>query len=318
MKAIDVSNLSKNYGQTVALDSINFSLETGEVLAFLGPNGAGKSTTMKIISCYLQPTNGSVKVDGIDVLENPVKVKEIIGYLPESTPLYENMIVYDFLIFAGEIHNIPKNTLIKRIDEIADMCGINEIISKKIFELSKGYRQRVGLAYAMIHDPKILILDEPTAGLDPNQIVEIRKLIKRLGEEKSVILSTHILSEAEATTNRAIIINNGRIVANGTVEEIRKENQHETKIQIKIKNNNIDAEKIIEGLKTIDGINDAEIIENNGEALKIILHSDIESNVFEDLYLFCKKNEYVILEMNELELTLEEIFKKLTIANQSN
>ncbi len=237
MSAIEVNNLVKYYGNTKALDGITFNLEKGEVLAFLGPNGAGKTTTMKIITCYLRASGGNVKVNGLNVDEYPVKVREMIGYLPESTPLYGDMIVYDFLKFTGKIHNINSDKLESRIREMADTCGINEVIGKRIYQLSKGYKQRVGLAYAMIHDPEILILDEPTSGLDPNQIIEIRNLIKELGKKKSIILSTHILSEAEAAAERAIIIDRGLIVADGTVDQIRKNNKNETHTILTIKKN---------------------------------------------------------------------------------
>lgn len=311
MSAIEVNNLKKNYGSTKALDGINFKLEKGEVLAFLGPNGAGKSTTMKILTCYLHQTSGEAKVNGVDVLENPLRVREMIGYLPESTPLYDDMLVYDFLKFAGKIHNLSKNNLEKRIEEMADVCGINDVMSKKIGELSKGYKQRVGLAYAILHDPEILILDEPTTGLDPNQIIEIRHLIKELGKKKSVILSTHILSEAEATAERAVIIDNGRIIADGTVDSIRKEHQKNITLILIIENNN-DANTIVDKLKSINDVSDVNITEKTEKFIGFKISANIGSNTRTDIYNLCKNENLIINEFKEQELTLEDIFRHLT------
>ncbi len=312
MSAIEVKYLTKFYGSTKALDGINFNLEKGEVLAFLGPNGAGKSTTMKIITCYLEPTKGIVKVNGIDVRENPLKVKEMIGYLPESTPLYEEISVYDFLKFAGKVHNIPKDKLVGRIKEMSDVCGLNEVITKKIGFLSKGYRQRVGIAYAMLHDPDILILDEPTSGLDPNQIIEIRNLIKDLGKSKSIILSTHILSEAEATAQRAIIINKGTLIADGTVSEIKAQNIGDGKsYSIVFKNENLDENTVRTTLKGIKEV--AEVIINpSNDIWNIEIETNSQDNIADQLFELCKNQNYKVLEIKEKEVSLEEIFIHLT------
>jgi ABC-2 type transport system ATP-binding protein len=311
MSAIEVNNLVKYYGNTKALDGITFNLEKGEVLAFLGPNGAGKTTTMKIITCYLRASGGNVKVNGLNVDEYPVKVREMIGYLPESTPLYGDMIVYDFLKFTGKIHNINSDKLESRIREMADTCGINEVIGKRIYQLSKGYKQRVGLAYAMIHDPEILILDEPTSGLDPNQIIEIRNLIKELGKKKSIILSTHILSEAEAAAERAIIIDRGLIVADGTVDQIRKNNKNETHTILTIKKNGTEPKTIRNKLNSINGIKNVEERTPFDNAYSFELISKLDVNM-DNVYNLCKNENYTILEMKEKELTLEDIFRKLT------
>jgi ABC-2 type transport system ATP-binding protein len=213
-----VKNLTKRYGSQKAIDSINFRVNQGEVLGFLGPNGAGKSTTMKIITSYLAPTEGDVEVGGYSVTREPEKVKQLIGYLPENNPLYLDMPVIEYLEFSALLQGVSKDKVQSRIREMIKVCGLMGEKHKLIGELSKGYRQRVGLAQAMIHDPQVLILDEPTTGLDPNQIVEIRKLIKEIGREKTVILSTHILPEVEATCDRILIINNGKIVADGTAK----------------------------------------------------------------------------------------------------
>jgi ABC-2 type transport system ATP-binding protein len=312
MSAIEVKDLVKNYGPIRALDGITFNLEKGEVLAFLGPNGAGKTTAMKIITCYLEATSGSVKVNDVDVREDPLKVRKMIGYLPESTPLYEDIIVYDFLNFAGKIHNIPNETLDNRIKLMAEICGITDMISRKIKYLSKGYRQRVGLAYAMLHDPEILILDEPTTGLDPNQIIEIRNLIKELGKKKSVILSTHILSEAEATAQRAIIIDNGRLVADGTVSEIKKENLDNVKsFVIKLKDENLEEELVRNNFMNIPEVNEIKINPNDG-FWELNIKTTVQDGLLEKLYSKCKEQNYIVYEFGEKELSLEEIFIHLT------
>ncbi|MFW5799322.1 MAG: ATP-binding cassette domain-containing protein [Spirochaetota bacterium] len=310
--AIEVKNLKKDYGSTKALKGINFDLKKEEVLAFLGPNGAGKSTAMKIITSYLDATSGDVWVNGINVRENPLKVREMIGYLPESTPLYEHMIVYDFLKFTGEVHNIPKDNLGERISEMADTCGINEVINKRIYELSKGYKQRVGLAYAMIHDPDILILDEPTSGLDPNQIIEIRNLIRELGKKKSVILSTHILSEAEAAAERAVIIHLGEIVADGTVDDIRRNNKRQNRLHIKIKNESNNSDTIKNDISSIDGVTEVKEIDSNNKVFTYEVISELNKDIREDIYTLCKEKNYLIFELREKELSLEEVFIQLT------
>ncbi|MCB0751429.1 MAG: ATP-binding cassette domain-containing protein, partial [Ignavibacteriae bacterium] len=223
--SVSVTNLTKKYQTQRAVDNISFEVKTGEVLGFLGPNGAGKTTTMKIITGFMAPSDGDAKVNGVSVLENPEQVKRSIGYLPASNPLYQDMPVLEYLHFIAELQNVPKNKIQDRIAQMVKVCGLNVEKHKKISELSKGYKQRVGLAQAMIHDPEILILDEPTTGLDPNQIVEIRNLIREIGREKTVILSTHILPEVEATCDRILIINDGKIVADGTSESLRKQAQ---------------------------------------------------------------------------------------------
>ena len=223
--SIVVENLTKKYGSQRAVDNISFEVKTGEVLGFLGPNGAGKTTTMKILTCFMAPNDGDAKINGLSIHEHQDEIKRNIGYLPESNPLYQDMPVLEYLEFVAELQGVPKEKIQERIAEMVILTGLNKEKHKIISELSKGYRQRVGLAQAMIHDPDILILDEPTTGLDPNQIVEIRKLIKELGKEKTVILSTHILPEVEATCDRIIIINNGKIVADGTSEVLRKQAQ---------------------------------------------------------------------------------------------
>lgn len=217
---IEIKNLTKKFGQNLVLDNISFSVAKGEILGFLGPNGAGKSTTMKIITSFWQPTSGQVLIDGLEVAKNALAARKKIGYLPETVPLYEDMRVLEYLKFIAEIRGLGKNEIKGRIKEVVLTCGLSKVLRQPIEELSKGFRQRVGLAQAIMHRPDILILDEPTTGLDPNQIAEIRDLIKTIGREKTVIFSTHILSEVGATCDRVIIINNGRIVGQGSPAEL--------------------------------------------------------------------------------------------------
>ncbi len=220
--SIKVKNLTKIYGSQKALDNISFEINEGEIVGFLGPNGAGKSTTMKILAGYLAATNGDVEICGFNVVIDPISVKQNIGYLPEHNPLYTEMYVREFLSFIGELYGLKGINLKNKVNEVIDLVGLGVEQNKKIEQLSKGYRQRVGLAQALIHDPKVLILDEPTTGLDPNQLVEIRNVIKAAGQNKAVLFSTHIMQEVEAICDRVIIINKGKIVIQGTLEAVRK------------------------------------------------------------------------------------------------
>lgn len=220
---IEIKNLTKKFGQNLVLDNLSFSVAKGEILGFLGPNGAGKTTTMKIITSFWSPTAGSILIDGLDTTLNSLATRKKIGYLPETVPLYEDMRVFEYLKFVAEIRGLEKAKIKTRLKEVVALCGLTKVVRRPIDELSKGFRQRVGLAQAIMHEPDILILDEPTTGLDPNQIVEIRDLIKTIGKEKTVIFSTHILSEVSATCNRVIIINNGKIAGQGSPVELEKQ-----------------------------------------------------------------------------------------------
>ncbi|NQU05021.1 MAG: ATP-binding cassette domain-containing protein, partial [Calditrichaeota bacterium] len=248
---IDINQLTKVYGEQKAVDNISFKVEKGEILGFLGPNGAGKTTTMKVITCFMPPTSGEVTVGGFPVLENSIEVRRMIGYLPEANPLYGDMNTVDFLRYIADLRGIEKTTQNSRIQDMVDICGLGDVLHKNINELSKGYRQRVGLAQAMVHDPEILILDEPTIGLDPNQVVDIRNLIKQLGREKTVILSTHILSEVQATCDRAIIINHGKIVADSTLAELQRDLEGKATINLEIKATDNGVE---DHLLTVEGV----------------------------------------------------------------
>lgn len=219
---IKIENLTKYYGELKAVDSVNFEIQKGEILGLLGPNGAGKTTIYRILTGYLSPTSGSIKVKDFNINDNLFEIKKLIGYLPEAAPIYQDMLVFDYLNFIADIRGVDKEKKMSHLRDLADLCSLNEVMHFSIDELSKGYRQRVGIAHALMGDPEILVLDEPTSGLDPNQIVETREIIRRIGKEKTIVFSTHILSEAEATCDRVVIINRGKIVANDTVEGLRK------------------------------------------------------------------------------------------------
>ncbi len=218
---IKVENLTKYYGDLCALDNVNFEVKKGEILGLLGPNGAGKTTTYRILTGYLSPTSGNIHVKDYDIYENQVEIKRLIGYLPESAPIYPDMLVFDYLNYVADIKGVEKKKRISHLQELAELCSLNEVMHMTIAELSKGYRQRVGIAHALMGDPEILVLDEPTSGLDPNQIAETREIIKRIGKKKTIVFSTHILSEAEATCDRIIILNDGKIVADSRLSDLR-------------------------------------------------------------------------------------------------
>src|SRR5210317_1117167 len=249
---IQVKNLTKYYSNLCAVDQISLDIQQREILGLLGPNGAGKTTTLRMLTGFLQPTAGSIHVKDYSIDEDPLEIKKILGYLPESAPLYHDMLVYDYLNYVADIRQIGKGQKAVRIRELGDLCGINNVMHQPIGELSKGYKQRVGLAHAMMNDPEILILDEPTSGLDPNQIVEIRDIIKRIGKEKTVILSTHILSEAEATCDRVVIINKGKIVADGSTETIKSTSKGENVSSLLLQN--ADFKSVEKELTAISGI----------------------------------------------------------------
>jgi len=255
---IQIEHLTKTYGSQTVVDNINFDVKTGEVLGFLGPNGAGKSTTMKMITGYIGIGKGIIWIDGKNIADDPNGIKKHIGYLPENNPLYLDMPVFDYLEYCAALQGLARNKIFKRTGEMIGICGLNREKHKKIGELSKGYRQRVGLAQAMIHNPEILILDEPTTGLDPNQIIEIRKLIRDLGKEKTVILSTHILPEVEATCDRILIINKGIIVADGTADTLRKQAQGNEVLRIKIEDGT--AQNIRQMLDDLDCVQQVKLL----------------------------------------------------------
>ncbi len=298
--SIKVENITKLYGAQKALNDVSFEVKSGEVIGFLGPNGAGKSTMMKIITCFLPQTDGNVSVCGFDVVTDPIEVKKRVGYLPEHNPLYLDMYVKEYLEFCANINHI-KTDVNKRINHMIDITGLQAEQKKKIGALSKGYRQRVGLAQALIHNPEVLILDEPTSGLDPNQLTEIRSLIKEVGKEKTVILSTHIMQEVKAMCSRAIIINKGLIVADDNVE-----NLHGTSGDLLSYIIEFDKKAPLEILRRLKGVNKVQNLGSN--KYRLTLDSDIRKELFK----FAVDNNLSILTQQKEEQNLEEIFQQLT------
>lgn len=296
--SIQLTSISKIYGSQTAVNNLSFSAKKGEIVGFLGPNGAGKSTTMKILTGYLRPSEGTVLVNDINVVVNPIKAQKNIGYLPEHNPLYLEMYVKEYLHFVASIHKINKT----EIDVVIDRVGLSQESQKKINQLSKGYRQRVGLAAAIIHNPDVLILDEPTTGLDPNQLVEIRALIKELGKDKTVLLSTHIMQEVEAICNRVIIINKGEIVLDESLSSL-KENQEQ------IITVTFDSKIEKQLLLQLPNSNTAENISDNSWKLSFSTKTDMRPKLFD----FAQEQGLKILELNSENKNLETLFRELTL-----
>ena len=312
---IKVSDLSKYYGSVKAVKSINFEINDGEVVGFLGENGAGKSTTLKVITGYLAPTAGNVFVNDLNVLEDEHEIQKQIGYLPELNPLYLDMNVYDYLRFIATVREIKGNKFNKAFSRVVEECGLKGVIHKQIGTCSKGFKQRVGLAAAMIHDPKILILDEPVSGLDPNQIVEIRELIKRLGQKKIVLISSHILQEIQATVSRIIIIHKGEIVADGTSDELISGAQGNTQMTLELMN--AGEESIKEMKAVIPSVNFGRISEQNGITM-VHLEYPTKSDPRKDIFAYAISKDWVILEMTTAKTNLEDIFRKLTVTEAAD
>jgi ABC-2 type transport system ATP-binding protein len=308
---VSVENVTKSYGFQKAVDDVSFKVNPGEIVGFLGPNGAGKTTTMKIITCFMAPNAGDVKVGGLSVLIHPEEVKKHIGYLPETNPLYKDMPVIDYLHFVAEIQGVPKTKIRERIFEMVQICGLRGEKYKKIGELSKGYQQRVGLAQAMIHDPDVLILDEPTAGLDPNQIVEIRELIKKIGREKTVILCSHILAEVEATCDRIIIINQGKLVADGSAATLRKQAQKKEILKVTIEEG--DRNEIYKALQNIESVELVDLLPEYTLSFEIQSKATVSSR--KAIFKLCVEKGWMLTEMTPIERKLEEVFRDLTVSN---
>lgn len=299
--SISVKNVTKKYGNQNALDNISFEISKGEIVGFLGPNGAGKSTSMKIITCFIPQTQGKVKVCGLDVNDEPIKVKRKVGYLPEHNPLYLDMYVKEYLLFLARLHKVKKKK--ERVAEMIKSVGLEMEQHKKIGALSKGYRQRVGLAQAMLHNPEVLILDEPTSGLDPNQLVEIRELIKTFGKDKTILLSTHIMQEVEAICDRIIIINDGRIVADEKASEIKSKVVKKQVVKVEF-DTSISKSK----LTSISGVTSAKEVSN-----KIwILESKTDKDIRKEISKFAQTNNILVLTMQKEDESLENVFKELT------
>jgi len=307
---IRVENLTKYYGDVCAIKEVDFTVRDGEILGFLGPNGAGKTTTLRIITTYLAPTAGAVYIDDLNIAEHSTELRARIGYLPELNPLYNEMPAYDLLVFVASARGITGRRFKEALGRVMETCGVREVLHRPVGELSKGYRQRVGLAIAMIHDPQILLLDEPTAGLDPNQIAEIRALIKELGKEKTVIISTHILQEVQAVADRMVILNKGQVVADGTTAELMAGFQGKAQLTLEVKNATEDSvqglavrfpEIRIQDQKLQDGVGRLELEYPAGQDLR------------EQIFGYAVESNWVVLEMSRRQARLEDLFRSLTV-----
>ena len=307
---IEVKNLSKHFGDKKAVDGISFTAEDGEILGFLGPNGAGKSTTMNILTGYISSTDGVALIDGIDILENPIKAKQKIGYLPEQPPLYMDMTVKEYLSFVYDLKKckLPRNTHLK---DICNLVKIENVYNRVIKNLSKGYKQRVGLAQALVGNPNVLILDEPTVGLDPNQIIEIRTLIKRLGKNHTVILSSHILSEVQAVCDKIVVINQGKIVADDTEENLSKNLVNSNKISVKIDGPYDEVEKVISSIVGVKAVSMTS--KDTDEFCGFSIESEEGVDIRREMFKRISERSWYIMELKTSDMSLEDIFLRLTV-----
>jgi gliding motility-associated transport system ATP-binding protein len=310
---ISIEGLTKDYGTTHALQGLSFEVPRGQIVGFLGPNGAGKSTTMKILAGYATPTAGTARIDGMDVTVDSIATRRLLGYLPENNPLYEEMIVVDFLDFVAQVRGIPAAERQARMKNTAERCGLVSVIGKKIGELSKGFRQRVGLAQAILHNPDLLILDEPTSGLDPNQIAEIRNLIKELGAAKTVILCTHILSEVQTTCNRVLIINEGKLVADDTPEHLTTGQGGTVQVVLGSRfGGSLQPTEVRSLLERIPGVSSVEPGQGEGPGTLGFVLRYADEDPRRGLFEVAVKNNFLILEVRRKHVSLEETFRKLT------
>ncbi len=305
---ISIRNVSKNYGQINALKNFSAVISRGEITGILGPNGAGKTTLLKIITCYMYPTEGNVLFDEYDIWSDSLKIREMIGYLPENAPLYSDLTVADYLKFVADIRNIPKSSAADRIRKVCDLCDIRSVAYKRIDALSKGYRQRVGLAQALIHDPQILILDEPTSGLDPNQILEIRDLIRDLGREKTMLFSSHILQEVQAVCDRAIIINRGEIVADGSPDSMSESIASHREIILTVRS----GADISAQLRSVYSVKDVKTSPPVPGGFTYSIFTDKDADVRDRVFDICVENKAKIIEMRLEKDSLEKVFRELT------
>jgi len=307
---IHAENLKKSFGDVHALAGVSFDVARGEVVGLLGPNGAGKTTTMRIITGYLSADSGQVTVDGTPVGESSVVTRSRIGYLPENAPLYDDLEVSENLEYISRLHGIPGERRRSAIRDMVDLCGLRGALGRRVGELSKGFRQRVGLAQAMVHRPPILILDEPTSGLDPNQIIEIRDLIREIGRERTVILSTHILQEVEATCSRALIIDSGRLVGEGTIEELRGRSVAKSHYRVAIR---AERERILKALERLEGLELDEWLSPESEARqRMLMRCDGASDRSEEIFEWAKSEGLALSELARESASLEDVFRELT------
>ncbi len=308
---IEVSHVSRNFGDFRAVNDVSFSIPTGQIVGLLGPNGAGKTTTMRMITGFLAPSSGTITIDGIDIAENPVAGKRKIGYMPESAPLYGDMIVEDYLKYIAQMQGVNPD---EKLPKLCQECGLKEVMSKNISELSRGNRQRVSLAHALMHDPEILILDEPTSGLDPNQVEDVRAIIREIGKTRTVIVSTHILSEVETICSRAIIISGGKLVADSSIEELKEKFGHDISIRITL--GKTDFEALSAGLTSLDGVDSlsktSEYSLEGLELMEVLISVNGDKEIRPQL---CRKLQEMNLDLYELYMeknSLEDVFHALT------
>jgi len=311
---IEVQGLTKRYGRTTAVEDLNFSVRKGEILGFLGPNGAGKTTTMRVLTCYLPPTLGKITVAGYDVMEQPLEVKKRVGYLPETPPLYTDMRVREMLGFAARIKGVPRRQVKQRVEAVAEKTAITDVQHKIVGHLSKGYRQRVGLAAALIHEPEVLVLDEPTAGLDPKQIIETRKLIQSLAGNHTIILSTHILPEASNTCNRIMIINHGKLVAEDTPENLTARLQGFETMKLLVEG---PSEQIQETLQRVDGVHQVKQMPAHNGRVEFSVETVPGRDARKELARAVVESGWGLLELRPIGMSLEEIFLKLTTKEET-
>ena len=306
LKLIEVKSVSMRYGKTLAIDRVSFTAQTGKILGLLGPNGAGKTTLMRVLTTYLYPSEGTASVDGHDIIKESLVVRSLIGYMPESVPLYDDMIVDEYIIFIGKARGLSGDKLIERLRWVKDACDLDPVWKHQISEISRGFRQRVGLAQALIHDPQVLILDEPTSGLDPLQIIDIRRLIRKLSKDKTVIFSTHILHEVEALADSIVILNNGRIIAEGTHHEIAQMVTKAERITFTVKAEKEDVEAALEAIDAVDELHFAGSL---GEGyVKLLTNAAPGKQLVPALNKVIEDNKWQVKELRTEEATLEEAF----------
>ncbi len=311
---IEANDLTKNYGESLAIDKLNFAVRKGEIVGLLGPNGAGKTTTMKILTCFTAPTNGTAKVNGFDVFDEPIRAREGIGYLPESTPLYTEMLVYEYLEFAAEMRGLKGEKAKQQMKRAVEQTSIGDVIAKEIRALSKGYRQRVGLAQALIHEPSLLILDEPMSGLDPNQAIEVRDVIKEIGKERTVILSTHNLAEVQVTCDRVLIIARGKIVADDTPKGL-SDRSGRARFMLTLLDRGEETAHASRQLQNLSGVDVVRSVETpTGErGFEIVPKGDIDLRA--DIFRFAVDSGHTLVGLTREGHNLEEIFRQLTLGN---
>lgn len=307
---IQVSNLTKKYGKNVAVDNVSFTIEKGHIYGLLGPNGAGKSTTMNMITGYISSTSGTITIDGHDVVKEPEQARKLLGYLPELPPLYMDMTVYEYLKFVAQLKKVKRKERIEQVEKVIEQMKLEKVADRLIANLSKGYRQRVGFAQALIGDPQILILDEPSVGLDPKQIIEMRELIEELGQNRTVILSSHIMQEISAVCDHILIISHGKLIASGTVEELVAMSEHGEKLEVTIEG---DKELLEDLFSQIDCVESVKITEHSGVATANVVMNKGAKDIRKDVYTYFKDKNAAILNMNLVKTTLEDIFLELTM-----